>query len=43
MRNISSLNINIMGKYRSTKVGEDIMSDQDSAFRKQNIIVHWIK
>jgi hypothetical protein len=31
MRNISSLNINIMGKYRSTKVGEDITSDQDSA------------
>ncbi len=31
MRNISSLNINIMGKYRSTKVGEDLMSDQDSA------------
>ena len=31
MRNISSLNIDIMGKYRSTKVGEDIMSDQDSA------------
>jgi hypothetical protein len=30
MRNISSLNIDIMGKYRSTKVGEDIMSDQDS-------------
>ena len=25
MRNISSLNINIMGKYRSTKVGEDIL------------------
>jgi hypothetical protein len=31
MRNISSLTINIMGKYRSTKVGEDIISDQDSA------------
>ncbi|MGC2573214.1 MAG: hypothetical protein WA364_17005 [Candidatus Nitrosopolaris sp.] len=31
MRNISSLNINIMGKYRSTKVGQDITSDQDSA------------
>ncbi len=31
MRNISSLNIDIMGKYRSTKVGEDITSDQDSA------------
>jgi hypothetical protein len=31
MRNISSLNIEIMGKYRSTKVGEDVMSDQDSA------------
>jgi hypothetical protein len=31
MRNISSLDINIMGKYRSTKVSEDIMSDQDSA------------
>ena len=31
MRNISSLNIDIMGKYRSTKVGEDIMSDQDPA------------
>jgi hypothetical protein len=31
MRNISSLNIAIMGKYRSTKVGEDITSDQDSA------------
>jgi hypothetical protein len=31
MRNISSLNINIMGKYRFTKVGEDITSDQDSA------------
>ena len=31
MRNISSLNIDIMGKYRSTKVDEDIMSDQDSA------------
>src|SRR5215469_12164842 len=31
MRNISSLNINIMGKYRSTKVGQDIRSDQDSA------------
>jgi hypothetical protein len=26
MRNISSLNINIMGKYRSTKVGEDVTS-----------------
>ena len=31
MRNISFLNIDIMGKYRSTKVDEDIMSDQDSA------------
>jgi len=31
MRNISSLNINIMSKYRSTKVDEDITSDQDSA------------
>jgi len=31
MRNISSLNINVMGKYRSNKVGEDITSDQDSA------------
>ncbi|MFY9796886.1 MAG: hypothetical protein WA323_17810 [Candidatus Nitrosopolaris sp.] len=31
MRNISPLNIDIIGKYRSTKVGEDIMSDQDSA------------
>jgi len=31
MRNISSLNINVMGKYRSNKVGEDIASDQDSA------------
>ena len=31
MRNISSLNIDIIGKYRSTKVGEDIPSDQDSA------------
>jgi hypothetical protein len=31
MRNISSLNINIMGKYCSTKVGQDITSDQDSA------------
>src|SRR5215831_776059 len=31
MRHISSLNINIMGKYRSIKVGEDITSDQDSA------------
>jgi len=31
MRNISSLNIDIMGKYRSAKVGEDIMSDQDPA------------
>jgi hypothetical protein len=31
MRNISSLNIDIMGKYRSTKVGEDITSDQASA------------
>jgi hypothetical protein len=28
MRNISSLNIDIMGKYRSTKVGEDIMSSR---------------
>jgi len=31
IRNISSLNIYIMGKYRSTKVGRDIMSDQDSS------------
>ena len=31
MRNISSLNINVMGKYRSNKVGEDIAFDQDSA------------
>jgi len=31
MRNISSLNINVMDKYRSNKVGEDITCDQDSA------------
>ena len=31
MRNISSLNTDIMGKYRSTNAGEDIMSDEDSA------------
>jgi hypothetical protein len=46
MRNISSLNINIIGKYRSIKVGEDITTDQNSAinhYREQNIIVHWIK
>ena len=33
MRNISSLNINVMGEYRSTRVGEDITSDQDSAIK----------
>jgi len=34
MRNISALNIDITGKYRSTTVGEDIMSDQDSAINR---------
>ena len=33
MRNISSLNINVMGEYRSTRVGGDITSDQDSAIK----------
>ena len=35
MRNISSLNIDIMGKYRSAKVGEDITSDQNSFLQIQ--------
>ncbi|MGA8083811.1 MAG: hypothetical protein WB988_18320 [Candidatus Nitrosopolaris sp.] len=33
MRNISSLNINVMGEYRSTRVAGDITSDQDSAIK----------